>query len=191
MSRRQTPRPDKLLFPRVWLMTDPRFGSDLLPAIQRMPARSGVIFRHYDMQDTARRTLFRKVRRICARRGHILLLAGDERTAMRWHAAGFHQRGARRQSKATIYSAAVHNRLELAGARRSKVDFVLISPVFATNSHPDVGSLGRVGLMALARQAGEARVIALGGMTAQKAATLDKRIVHGWAAIVAFRLKQI
>ncbi len=188
MSRRQTLRPDKSLLPRVWLMTDPRFGADLLPAIQRLPERSGVVFRHYDLDEAARRTLFREIGRICARRGHILLLAGDERTARRWRAAGFHERGARRQSTAMIHSAAVHNRRELASAGRCKVDFMLISPVFATNSHPGARSLGRTGLMALARQAGKSRVIALGGMTAQKAAILDKRIVHGWAAIDAFRL---
>lgn len=187
MSRRQTLRPDKSPFPRVWLMTDPRFGPDLLPAIQRMPARSGVVFRHYHLDANARWALFREVRRICARRGHILLLARDEHTARRWHAAGFHERGARRQSRAMIHSAAVHNRRELAAAGRCKVDFVLISPVFATNSHPEVRPLGLAGFMALARQAGDTRVIALGGMTARKAATLDKRIVHGWAAIDAFK----
>ena len=187
MSCRQTPRPDKLPLPRVWLMTDPRFGVSLLAAIQRLPVRSGVIFRHYHLDAKARRALFRDVRRICARRGHILLLAGNERTARHWHADGFHAREARRQSKAMIHSAAVHNRRELAEARLHAVDLVLISPVFATNSHPGAKSLGRMGFMALARQAA-VPVIALGGMTAQKAAMLDKRIVHGWAAIDAFRL---
>lgn len=187
MSRRQTLRYDALPLPRIWLMTDPRFGKALLPAIQRLPARSGVIFRHYDLPDEERRALFRSVRRICVRRGHITLLADDERTARSWHAHGFHARKGARLSRAMIHSAPVHNRRELAQALRFSVDLVLISPVFATNSHPGATNLGLMRFKALARQAGCAKVIALGGMTATKAATLANHAVHGWAAIDAFR----
>ena len=187
MNRRQTPRFRTMPLPRIWLMTDPRFSDDLLPAIRRLPFRSGVIFRHYGLAADARRMLFKQVRRICRQRGHILLLAGDERTARAWHADGCHIRDHRRQSKRSIRSAAVHNRTELAQSLRSDVDLVMISPMFATASHPGVRPMGRMKFMALAKRANGAAVIALGGMTARKAATLDKRIVHGWAAIDAFR----
>jgi thiamine-phosphate pyrophosphorylase len=39
----------------------------------------------------------------------------------------------------------------------------------------------------LADQSGQAAVIALGGMTAQRARLLNRKRVHGWAAIDAFR----
>jgi thiamine-phosphate pyrophosphorylase len=185
MSRRQTPRPDKRRLPRIWLMTDPRFGDGLLPAIRRLPPRSGVIFRHYDLPQDQRLALFRQVRRICRQRGHILLLAGDERRAHRWHADGFHTRSGRRRSDKMIRSAPVHSRRELAEARRNGADLMLISPVFATASHPGGPTLGRSGLAALARLAGFSKIVALGGMNASKAATLN---VYGWAAIDAFKL---
>lgn len=187
MTRRQTPRFRTMTLPRIWLMTDPRFGDDLLQAIRRLPFRSGVIFRHYEMAADARRMLFQQVRRIGRQRGHIILLAGDERTARAWHADGCHSRGHQRQSERSIRSAAVHNRAELAQSLRIDVDIVLISPMFATASHPGARPLGRMKFMALAKKANGAAVIALGGMTARKAANLDKRIVHGWAAIDAFR----
>ena len=183
MSRRQTPRPDKNL-PRVWLMTDPRFGDDLLPAIKRLPSGSGVIFRHYELAEAKRFDLFKQVRRICRRRNHVLLLAGDERTARSWHADGFHSRGGRRRLNRQIQSAPIHNRRELIAARQRGVDIVLISPVFPTASHPGARVLGRTGLNRLARHAGRMKVIALGGMTARKAAI---QRIHGWAAIDAFR----
>ena len=188
MSRRQTPRPFNMPLPSIWLMTDLRFGTDLLPAIKRLPARSGVIFRHYHLDDKARLTLFRQVRRICRRRGHMLLLAGDKRPEWWWHADGIHARDQRRQSIRMIHSAPVHNKCELKRARRLGVDMVLISPVFATASHPGTKPRGRSGFLALARQASDINVIALGGMTARKAMTLDKRSAHGWAAIDAFKL---
>lgn len=62
--------------PKIWLMTDARFGDDQLRAIQQLPARSGVVFRHYDLATQQRRALFAQVLRICRRRGHIVLLAG-------------------------------------------------------------------------------------------------------------------
>ena len=187
MSRRQTPRFRNTPLPRIWLMTDPRFGDDLLPAIRRLPFRSGVIFRHYQLATDARLALFRQVQRICRQRGHLLLLAGDERTARAWHADGYHMREHRRQSKRSIQSAAIHDRTELAHALRIGVDLAIISPMFATASHPDSRPLGRMSFMLLAKQASGIAVIALGGLTARKAATLHKRIVHGWAAIDAFR----
>lgn len=190
MSRRQTPRPDKVKLPRIWLMTDPRFGDDLLPAIRRLPLRSGVIFRHYDLTPDARRVLFRQVRRICRLRNHVLLLADAESLARRWRADGFHARVGRRQSGRMIRSASVHNRHEMAEAQRNQVDVVLVSPIFETASHPGAPALGRSGLMALTRNARFCKVIALGGMNARKAATLNERIVYGWAAIDAFRFER-
>ncbi len=188
MTSRQTPRRTRRPLPRIWLMTDPRFGADLLPAIQRLPARSGVIFRHYQLDEQDRRALFTNVRRICMRRGHMLLLAGDERTALRWHADGFHSAQEKRQSKIMIHSAPVHDRRELAKARFAGTDLVLLSPIFATVSHPGARPLGITAFIALAKQGGALKVIALGGMNARNAATLDKRVVHGWAAIDAFRI---
>lgn len=187
MSSRQTPRQTLRPLPRIWLMTDPRFGTDLLPAIQRLPARSGVVFRHYGLGEQERGALFVQVRRICMRRGHMLLLAGDERMAMRWHADGFHSGQKMRRSKSMMQSVPAHNRRELASAQRGGAHLVLLSPVFATASHPGARPMGRSTFMALAKQSAHLRVIVLGGMNARKAVTLDKRIIHGWAAIDAFR----
>jgi len=118
--------------PKIWLMTDERLGDDLLPAIQRLPARSGVIFRHYHLDAAARKFLFGQVMRMCRRRGHVLLLAGDERTAIRWHADGFHQRS--RRAARLRHSAPVHDAREIAVMKAARQDLVCLSPIFATNS---------------------------------------------------------
>lgn len=173
--------------PKIWLMTDERLGDELLPAIQRLPARSGVIFRHYHLKARARKDLFGQVMRICRRRGHVLLLAGDERTAMRWHADGFHQRS--RRTARLLHSAPVHNAREIAGVKAAGPDLLLISPVFATNSHPGARPLGPLAFNRLAKLASSGRIIALGGMNRQNAQILPPRIVHGWAAIDAFKTR--
>lgn len=173
--------------PKIWLMTDARFGDEQLRAIQQLPARSGVVFRHYHLATLQRRALFAQVLRICRRRGHILLLAGDARTALRWHADGFHQRG--RGHPGLLHSAPVHNAREIAHVKRSNPDLLFLSPLFDTNSHPGARPLGPLMFQRLAKLGGSKRIIALGGMTRQSAHMLGPRIVHGWAAIDAFRKK--
>jgi len=173
--------------PKIWLMTDARFGDDQLRAIQKLPARSGVVFRHYHLATLQRRALFYQVLRICRRRGHIVLLAGDERTALRWHADGFHQRS-RGQTK-LLHSAPVHTAREIADVNLSGPDLLFLSPLFDTSSHPGARPLGPLMFQRLAKLVGPRRVIALGGMTRQSAQMLSPRAIHGWAAIDAFRKK--
>ena len=173
--------------PKIWLMTDARFGDDQLCAIQRLPSRSGVVFRHYHLATLQRRALFAKVLRICRRRGHILLLAGDARTALRWHADGFHQRSPGHTG--LVHSAPVHNAREIKQAKSSRPDLLFLSPLFDTNSHPGARPLGPLMFQRLAKLAEPRRVIALGGMTRQTAVMLGPRSIHGWAAIDALRKK--
>jgi thiamine-phosphate pyrophosphorylase len=178
MPRRQSPK-----IPTIWLMTDPRLGEALLAAIQRLPAGSGVVFRHYHLAFDERMKLFMKVRRICRRRGHMLLLAGGERQAMDWHADGFHGRSA---GSWMLCSAPVHDSRELVEARRTGADLVFLSPLYATRSHPGDRPLGLARFNQLARLARPAKVIALGGMSRNRARSLDAQLVHGWAAIDTF-----
>lgn len=185
MKPRQPSRTNAI-WPTIWLMTDSRFGDDLLPAIRRLPSGSGVIFRHYQLKSDARRKLFGQVRRICRQRGHIAILAGTERDALRWGADGVHSRTALLKSSLPR-SAPVHSRAELREALRSGANLVFISPLFPTASHTDGKAMGRLTFNALAKQARTAAVIALGGMNRRRA--LNPRLAHGWAAIDAFRKK--
>lgn len=151
-------------------MTDTRLGDDLFSAIQRLPLHSGVVFRHYELGEGERQRLLAKVRRICARRGHMLLRAGMEHGRI-----------------AGAFSAPVHNGKELKEAKRLRIGLVFISPLYATNSHPNAKALGLLRFKQLAALAKPAKVIALGGMKRNRARSLDKGLVHGWAAIDAFR----
>ena len=184
MNRRHKKPKRRAYIPRVWMMTDPRLGDNLAQAVQRMPLRSGVIFRHYDLPPDERRALFAQVARVCRRRGHLLLLAGTQRDARHWHAGGAHGKGRRRGN--SLLSAPVHNLREIIQARRSRADIMLISPIFTTRSHPGQRPLGLMQFRRLAAQCGTAKRIALGGMTRQRAAMFRRTQIEGWAAIDAF-----
>ena len=166
-----------LPLPTVWLMTDPRMGDGLWPALHRLPRGAGVIFRHYGVP--GRRALYERVHRIARARGLVLLLAGTPRQARGWRADGVHGGAA---GAARIRTVGAHDAAELHRAGVIGADAVLLSPVHATRSHRGARPLGRVRFGLLARRA-RIPVVALGGMDARAARTLR---VHGWAGIDAF-----
>lgn len=188
MNRRHKKPIPRANIPRIWMMTDPRIGDGLTRAVQRMPMRSGVIFRHYDLEAIARKALFQKIRRICRRRGHILLLAGNRAELRNWQVDGWH--GSSRIVDQGMNSVSVHNVSEIAQARRNRADIMLISPVFATRSHPGQRPLGLMQFQRLAALCGSAQRIALGGMTQQRAALFRATQIDGWAGIDAFSSRQ-
>ncbi|MCJ2184932.1 thiamine phosphate synthase, partial [Novosphingobium sp. 1949] len=86
---------------------------------------------------------------------------------------------------ATMRLVTVHSMHELRRALAGRADALLLSPVFATRSHPGGATLGPVrfhALLAHARRRGVAG-IALGGVTAARARS---HALPGWAAIDAF-----
>lgn len=171
--------------PTLWLMTDERVDdARLLAAVGALPRGAGVVFRHYRLPMADRRALFDRVRAIARRRGLLLLLGGDARQARAWRADGWHGRSRGRPEWPMVHSAAAHGLAEIRAAERAGAQLLFLSPVFPTRSHPGVRALGRSRFAGLARQA-RRPVIALGGMTARRAAALRSCGIHGWAAIDA------
>lgn len=116
----------------------------------------------------------------CRARGAALLLNADPALALELGADGAHLNARRLLATTTRplprtrwLSASCHDAAELAQARRIGVDFVLLSPVLATASHPNATPLGWPALAALAAAAG-LPVYALGGIgPAQFGAALE------------------
>jgi len=167
--------------PTIWLMTDERLGDRLFEAIDRLPRGAAIVFRHYGLARTERRALFERVRRAARRRGLLLLLAGPASQARAWGAGGSHGRGRGRG----LRSAPVHDLIEIRAAERNGADWLFLSPLHATRSHPEAKPLGRLGFSRLARRT-RLPVIALGGVTRKEARTLSRLGASGWAAIDAW-----
>jgi thiamine-phosphate pyrophosphorylase len=160
--------------PSIWLVSDARNDAVLEQALRRLPRGSGLIFRHYHLPPTERRARFGALRRIARARGHLAFLSADARTARAWQADGAYGPAALlAPGPALPRLVTAHALRELRAAR---VDAFVLSPVFATRSHPGGKTLGPLRFRMLARQA---PVIALGGMTARRGA----RLSTAWAAI--------
>lgn len=175
--------------PRLWLMSDARIEDDLWQIIAHLPPGSGIILRDYHAPRHVRQARARRVAAFARRQGLIWLWSGSAREARALGADGVHAgRGQslprRAEARALVRSAPVHNLRALRQAERRGADMVLLSPVFPTASHPDARALGRFRAAALA-SATCLPVIALGGMTPQRARRMQALGLSGWAAISA------
>ena len=166
--------------PNLWLVTDRRTDGLLAAALARLPRGAGVIFRHYHLGPGERRARFRGVQALARRRGLVLAWAGGAREARGLGADACYGSAAllaRGPTLARLVTA--HSLAELGAAARGRADAVLLSPVFATRSHPGARGLGPVRFRLLAWRGG-VPVLALGGMNAHRARALG---ATGWAAI--------
>ncbi|WEK45225.1 MAG: thiamine phosphate synthase [Candidatus Andeanibacterium colombiense] len=173
MSSRQS-------FPARWLVTDERNDAALDQALRRLPRGSGLIYRHYHLPDAERASRFLELKRIARARGMVVILADSALTAAEWGADGIY--GAPRAlypCRDMLRLATAHSLREIGEANRLGADAVLLSPAFATRSHPGAPALGPVRFRLLAAHS-RIPVIALGGMD-QRAA--DRLNWPHWAAI--------
>ncbi|NQU57285.1 MAG: thiamine phosphate synthase [Rhodospirillales bacterium] len=174
-------------------MTDSIRLPNPLPAIMTLAPGSAVIMRHYD--DADRAGLARRLVALCRPRRIAVLIAGDARLALATNADGLHlpeavlarrPTGARQGLRpAMLLSVAAHGPQALERAAATGADFALLSPVFASKSHPDGSSIGILRFAAWVRNA-RLPVFALGGLNDQSARRLTGSGAVGWAAIEAF-----
>ncbi len=179
-------------FPLIAVMTDSLRLARPQEIVQHLPVGSVIIFRHYDAPD--RLQLGQALRRLTHRHGQALLVAGaDWRLAERLGADGLHlpEGWARHgvlapllnwcRNRGRILSVAAHNPLALSRAAALGADWVILSPIFPTASHPDARPLGPLRLR-LWMQRTDRPVVALGGVNEQ---TL-RQLHHSGLAGVAF-----
>ena len=165
--------------PSQWLVSDARNDAVLDRALARMPRGSGFIFRHYHLVPAERQGRFDALARIACKRGVLVVLAGSAALARAWGADGAYGQAHRLGRGKGLRLATAHSLSEIGAANRAGVDMILLSPAFATRSHPGAMARGPVLWRLLAARA-QAPVIALGGMNARKALHLG---VRRWAAI--------
>jgi len=166
-------------------MTDERNDLLLENTIRKLPRHSGIIFRHYHLQDTVRAERFAILKRLARKYNHLVLLADHPALARKWGADGVHGRHwRRRETIGLLHSAPVHNEKEIQQAQLNGTDIFFLSPVFATRSHPEAKPLRMLQLRRLSSLCGKP-VILLGGMNRKRFMSVRHLGAHGWAAIDA------
>ena len=182
--------------PALIFITDRARLPDPLAVIKKLGPDSAVIFRDYDAPD--RKDLGQALACACRERSIRFLVAGDEALAQALTADGLHlpehrlseSAAMRRKHPDWLITVAAHGAAALTAAHAAGADAALLSPVFATASHPetlksDKGLLGARGFANLS-DASPLPVYALGGVTAENIALIKGGHTAGVAAIGAF-----
>lgn len=192
LNLRNAPRSS---LPAIIVMTDDQRLPDPCPALARLPHRSMVIFRHYHHPKRAR--IAHQVHRACRKYGHLFFVAGDIMLASRLGADGIHLPDHGQKHLANSVDLASRNNLAISASLHSLAQFrhlrpfandldaVILSPVFATQSHPGAGCMKRTTfrhLAALARHNGIV-VYALGGINFDHLRQIKSAPVCGIAGI--------
>jgi len=182
--------------PALILMSDERRlpdpVSDRSDAAQRLPPGSAVLVRHSDPR--ARADLARRLAPFCRARDLALFVSDDIGLAKACGAEGLHlpERTAAsadaivmRRRWRGILTCAAHGPRALARASLLGADAALVSPVFATQSHPGGAPIGPLRFLTWTRAA-RVPVYALGGIAARNAGRLRARNLIGIAGIGGF-----
>lgn len=158
--------------PLLWLLSDARNDAALEAALWGLPRGSGFVFRHYHLEPLARRARFEALAAVARAAGHLVILSGAARIAREWGADGVYgDPGRIASAEGGLRLATAHDGTDLRLAAEAGAHGVFLSPVFATRSHPGAETLGVHGFQVLAQQSA-VPVIALGGMSADRAAQL-------------------
>nr|WP_202387528.1 thiamine phosphate synthase [Qipengyuania pelagi] len=167
--------------PLLWLLSDARNDAGIEEALDRLPRQSGFVFRHYHLDPLARAARFAELVERARENAHRVILSGTADQAIEWGADGIYGAPSRLgpNSASLLRLATAHDAGELREAERAGADGVFVSPVFPTRSHEGGATLGMDGFHTLAQRT-SLPVIALGGMTAERAAALGW---PRWAAI--------
>jgi len=174
--------------PRRFFLAERRAVADPLAVAAGLPRGTGVILRDYDAPDRAE--MAESLAALARRRGLVFLVAGDARLAWQVGAHGLHlphrhlTQPPPHRRPGWIVTAAAHDRRALARARAIGANAALVSPVFATASHPQAWPLG-VHCLARLVAGCPLPVYALGGITRGNLRRLPDGLA-GIAAITAF-----
>jgi len=181
--------------PRFFLFSDDQRLPDPGPLLPHLPKKAAVVLRHRDAAQLE--ALVKHITPLAHRLNLKVLVANDVRLALRYRCDGVHlsqaqaRRGPLRLNPKVLppgfmITAAAHDAMSLKRASRAGAHRVMLSPVFATASHPGAKSLGIRRFAALARLS-DVPVVALGGMTPINTKRLSGTPAWGFAAIDGWR----
>ncbi len=158
--------------PPLFYLTDPARTPDPAASAERLPAGSGVIYRHFgaDNRECTARTLSQ----IASDNGLFLLVSADPELAQTVKAHGVHWPEARLSEAQNwrdvfaLNTASAHSARAIQRAAEAGIDAALVSPVFASKSASAGTPLGATRFRTLVQNA-NLPIYGLGGINADTA----------------------
>jgi 8-oxo-dGTP diphosphatase len=163
--------------------------ADFMPRLRQALDRGVRLIqvRERNMDNASRQSFARDVVTLAHAVGATVLVNGDADLAVRSGADGVHLQGAqlkrlKNRPETRLWSASCHDAEELARAAELDADFVVLSQVLSTATHPDVAGMGWERFAELARDY-PLPVYALGGMRPELLETAMRHGAHGIALL--------
>lgn len=191
-DRQFGPRPLNTL-PNLVVMTDRAVQGEATHLADALPSGSVICLRDYEL--TGRRNYAAKLAKACCHNNVRLMVAGDVSLALEVGAWGVHfpehmwnqsvLEIARARNHNLAVSTAIHSRKaarSVVMGSRVMCDMAMVSPVFATHSHPEQPALGPLGLAGILDVL-PTYAYALGGVTPETIGRLAGLSLCGVAGI--------
>jgi len=181
--------------PALILLTDDERLPDPLASAAALPRGSAVILR--SRSDAKRYALAAPLREVAWQNDLFFLVADDPQLAMKVQANGVHLPEKRAHETAHwralrpdwLITCAAHSERDVLHAKTFGANAVLLSPVFATKSHPNRAPLTQIRLRFIAANV-SIPIYALGGIDAHNVARLQGAPLAGIAAIGALEVRR-
>jgi thiamine-phosphate pyrophosphorylase len=179
-----------VILPRLLVITDRMQARSGLEEVVRAAAGAGawVLFRDKDVPPAERREMALRLRAVTRAAGTPLSISADVELAEDVGANGVHlQRladvaGARRRLGAkTWIGFSAHGLAEAAEAGAAGVDYATLSPIFSSLSKPGYGPA--LGVDVFRARTGDIPLLALGGLTPERAGSCIGAGAHGVAVM--------
>lgn len=173
--------------PPLLFLTDPERTPDPVMISARLPAGSGVVFRHFGAAD--RGSVAAALAELCARRRLALLIAADPDLALRVGADGVHwpekalSQASKWRGRFRLQTASAHSRAALNRAASAGMDAAIFSTVFPSNSASAGPPLGPIRFRQISRTI-TLPIYALGGVHASNVRRIAT--VGGAASVSGF-----
>ncbi len=181
--------------PRLYAITDRRkYGKDFLSALENI-LRKGVRMVQLREKDLKGRELYKlalKVRELTSRYGALLLINERFDIAVAVEADGVHLPESsfppsvvKKLYPEMIVGFSAHSLESAEYANREGADFITLSPIFKTSSHPEARPIGTLKLREISRRV-NIPIYALGGVTWDRIKLCYKNGAYGVAGITMF-----
>jgi thiamine-phosphate pyrophosphorylase len=158
--------------PPILFLTDPDRVADPTAIVPRLPAGSGLVYRHFGSDD--RVIIARALSRACAEHEIAFLISADPGLARATKATGVHwperklPETRRWRGQFALQTASAHSPDAIRRANRAGMNAVLVSTVFPSASPSAGHPMGPIRLRNLERRA-RVPIYALGGLTSANA----------------------
>lgn len=186
-AARQIARHFPAHLPPLLFLTDPERTPDPVTAATRLPAGSGIVFRHFGAAD--RGSVAAALAELCARRRLALLIAADPALALEVGADGVHwpektlSQASKWRARFRLQTASAHSRTALIRASNAGMDAAIYSAVFPSHSPSAGAPRGPVRFRQISRNI-QMPVYALGGVQAHNAHQIAS--IAGAASVSGF-----